>query len=414
MKTFRCTIPFLLVLAAPLLNAQIGLPQEEADKYHTNLLVSRIRQQTARIVPRKTIGLPRELSIRIQYPGQNENPDFSIKLNRTPLLVVLPHNFSSWAFKKEYIIPFVHTYLSARTGSRLPVNSIWITGAILHDIYEPGALYGTAGYGNTPYARALLAHGIAPDLKTILNTSFSDFYGLSSSSARMEWCALLLKKVSVKENLAELLIRQSMRSSNADAFEKTVFPALNPPKKNAAGSTGTISMQDWFLQICMDDVLGRGIPAACPWIEMQFTEIMAQIHPILKAPKKNPDNTPGNFSEEEIAAMTRAEQKLNQLGLKSTEQIALKLFRCARSIRNFKLSPHNLESLPALKQDEQAVYTALSERVALEARLRSAEKTLLPPGSRWALTMKAIARKNADLPLLSRANSLLDHFEKEF
>ena len=222
------------------------------------------------------------------------------------------------------------------------------------------------------------------------------------------------KKVSVKENLAELLIRQSMRSSNADAFEKTVFPALNPPKKNAAGSTGTISMQDWFLQICMDDVLGRGIPAACPWIEMQFTEIMAQIHPILKAPKKNPDNTPGKFSEEEIAAMTRAEQKLNQLGLKSTEQIALKLFRCARSIRNFKLSPHNLESLPALKQDEQAVYTALSERVALEARLRSAEKKLLPPGSRWALTMKAIARKNADLPLLSRANSLLDHFEKEF
>lgn len=401
--TFSMFVPLLL-------NAQIGLPQEEADKHHTALLVSKINQQTLEIVPRQISGYPRELKIQIQFPGKNQYPKFNINLRRNPIQITLPHHFSSWAFRKENILPFVHTYLSARTGSRILLGDVWISAAILHEIYEPGALYQASGYGNFPYARTMLAHGAAPELNQILNSTYSDFYGKASSAAKMEWCAILLKNINHRELLTDRLLSSRNRKSPAERFQQIVYPRL-------AGSSGTpsrtpeIPIQDWFVNTAMKDILGRGIPAASPWIEAQFSEIMEKIRPCLKQPSDKPA---GKLSREAIRNLMNAEYELNQLGIKSTEQIALKLFRCVRDIRQFRMNPNNPEHLAVLQDSTRQVYTVLSERNALESFLRDAEKRLIPPGSRWALTLNAITPQKPDIPLLIRANTLLDHFEKEY
>ena len=158
-------------------------------------------------------------------------------------------------------------------------------------------------------------------------------------------------------------------------------------------------------------VLGRGIPAAVPWIEENFQEIFLAIHPDLKIPEKESKK---GLSNDAVKNLMQAEIKLNHLAMKSPEQIALKLFRCAKAIRQFRENPYDKKNLQNIRNEEHTLYETLSERADLEYTLRLAEQRLIPPGTRFALTLNSIDPEQTEIPLLKKANQLMDHFEKDF
>ena len=103
--------------------------------------------------------------------------------------------------------------------------------------------------------------------------------------------------------------------------------------------------------------------------------------------------------------------KLNFLALIAPEQIALKFYRCAASIRDFRMKPPTQEAIQQVLTDKKASYAALSDRAAVEYALKQAELRLIPPGKRFALTIQAVSSVNHDIPLLKTAHSLMDRFE---
>ena len=96
------------------------------------------------------------------------------------------------------------------------------------------------------------------------------------------------------------------------------------------------------------------------------------------------------------------------------ERIALKLFRCSNAIQQFRIDFKNTEKLNLVHQEEKTLYLTLSERADLELVLKKAEQRLIPPGARFALTLKTAAPTVPEIPLLQKANQLMDHFEKDF
>lgn len=406
----------LIILSAAVLSfsglkAQINLPSEEADKHHTNLLVSRIRQQVGKIVPRKIKGMPPEEQCIIHFPGPLENPDFNIRASAYPIRIFLPHHFGKWVFRKEYLLPFVHAHLTARTGIREPLKDIWVSAALIQEIFEPGAVYGTSGYGNTPYARAMLAHGAAPSPAVILNSSMDDFYGKTSSSARAEWCSILMKQALKKNIPFEQELMRNNKLTPAQKLENHLFAKEKTQKKKKVFSPKQTLTGDWLFSAASAMVLGRGIPAAVPWIEENFQEIFLAIHPDLKIPEKESKK---GLSNDAVKNLMQAEIKLNHLAMKSPEQIALKLFRCAKAIRQFRENPYDKKNLQNIRNEEHTLYETLSERADLEYTLRLAEQRLIPPGTRFALTLNSIDPEQTEIPLLKKANQLMDHFEKDF
>ena len=393
------------------LNAQISLPPEEADKYHTKLLVSRLKQQLGKIVPRKHKDLPPEQQCIVHYPGSLENPGFSIRADAYPIRIYLPHNFYSWALRKDCLLPFVHAHLTARTGIREPLKDVWLSAALIQEIFEPGTVYGTAGYGNMPYARAMLAHGYVPAPALILNSSMDDFYRDFFSAARTEWCSILLKLALKKNALREQDLVKYNNLSPAQKFERLLSEKEKTPKKKNLFTEKLSLSDDWFYSAASAMILGRGIPAAVPRIEEKFQTILNSIQPYLKLPE---NNTGKGLDNETVKHLVQAEIKLNQLTMIVPDRVSLKLFRYVKAIRQFRKDPCNKNNLHTLRVEEQAVFEALSERADLEYSLRLAEQRLIPPGTRLALTLRAAAPKHPDIPILQKANQLMDHFEKDF
>ncbi|MBE6404475.1 MAG: hypothetical protein E7040_00465 [Lentisphaerae bacterium] len=409
----RLTIFSFAVLSISQAAAQLLLPQEEADKHRTNMLVSKINQHVSRIVPRSHRGLPMEQKCQIVFPDANKNQAFSINPNWNPIRIYLPHYFESWAFRANNIIPFVHTYLSARAGSRMPLADTWLSAAIVYDLYEPGMLYGASAFKHYPYARTMAAHGNIPSIQNILNSELADFYEKSSSAARMEWCSLLLKYSARRTGGFEKMLFQNRKLKPADRFEKFFTANVNSQKGKSVFGKHDQSTQDWFSTVCIRTVLGRGIPAAIPYIEESFAEIINTIRPLLIVPEAKKGRKP-TLTNETVKALTQAEMKLNFLSLISPEQVALKIYRCADAIRNFRMNVPAQKSIQKIFTEEKAFYAELSERAALEHTLKLAEQRLTTPGMRFSLTLQAIAPEKSDIPLLQKANSLMDRYEKDF
>ena len=448
----RLILFFFTVLFFSGLDAQVELPPEEADKHYTNLLVFKIQQQQGRILPRKQKDMPPEQRCLLFFPDQLKNPKFSINARSYPIRITLPHHFNSWAFRKECILPFVHAHLTARTGLRTPLRDIWISAAILHEILEPGILYGAAGYGVLPYARTMTAHGFSPSPENILNSSMDDFYGEFTSAARMEWCELLMRQALKKIPLLEKEIMQNPRLTPAQKFENIIFPEQEEQKNTVFNRSG-MTLDEWFFANNSSVMLGRGIPAAVPWIEEQFREILHSLQAVLKtpdpaqgqiksspAPKQSAPNSAKKtgskkktrkmprpriitandkikeslLSREELQAIANAETKLNRLAMDSPDLIALKLYRYIKALRQFRDHPTDKNNLRLLRQEETEVYVSLTERADLERALKAAEQRLIPPGIRFALTLQTVRPQRSDLPLLKKAEKLMDHFEKDF
>ena len=389
--------------------AQVLLPPEEVDKHHTNQLISRINQLVSRIVPRTISGIPTEQRVSVDFPDREEQQAFFINTKRSTIRISLPHGFNRWAFQPETIFPFVHTYLSAKTGSKIPIRDAWITAAIIHDLYEPGTIYGASGFRYTPYARAMLAHGYAPSVKELLDSRIPDFYEQFSSAARMEWCALLLRQTTRRVPSFEQFLFRNRNLLPSERFEK-ILSAPAKKGKTFFGENGR-SRQEWFTEVCTRSVLGRGIPAAVPLLEESFSGIMEEIHPLLKVPEVKKGKKVPVLSNETVKALARAEMKLNFLALIAPEQIALKLYRCAGRIREFRLNPPTANAIKKILAEKRALYTAFSERAALELALKQAEQRLIPPGMRFALTLQAVAPAKPEIPLLEKAHSLMDRYE---
>lgn len=405
----RLTILSFTLLTISQAAAQTLLPPEEVDKYRTNQLISRIDQLVGRVVSRTLPGIPPRLRVSIDFPGSEEQPEFSINTKRSPIRITLPHGFRNWAFQPEMIFPFVHTHLSARAGSRTPLRDAWITAAIIYDIYEPGFLYGSSGFRYTPYARTMLAHGCVPPLNEILDSRLPDFCEQFSSAARMEWCALLLRQTAKKTTALEQILFRNKNLLPSERYER-VLSAPEKKEKTFFGEKGR-SSQEWFAAACTRSVLGRGIPAAVPLLEESFDDIMSEIHPLLKVPDVKKGKKTPVLSNETKQALARAEMKLNLLALIAPEQAALKLYRCAGNIRDFRLNPPTANAIKKILSEKKAFYTALSERAALEQALKQAEQRLITPGMRFALTLQAAAPVKPDVPLLKKAHSLMDRYE---
>ena len=385
------------------------LPPKEVDKHRTNLLISRIDQQVGRIVPRNLSEIPPEQRVTIDFPESNEQSQFYIDTKRSPIRISLPHGFEGWAFQSETIFPFVHTYLSARAGSKSPLSDVWITAAIMYDLYESGVLYGASGFKYSPYAKTMLAHGCAPDVKNILDSQLTDFYEQFTSAARMEWCSLLLKQSFRRTNSFEQILFRNRNLQPSERFEK-LLSAQDKKGKSFLGTKG-LSLQEWFENACTKSVLGRGIPASVPWIEESFSSIMDEIHPHLNVPKVKKGQKNPVLPNEAVKALAQAEMKLNFLALISPEQIALKLYRCAGSIRNFRQNTPTQKAIQQILNEKKVLYAALSDRAAVELALKQAEQRLIPPGMRFSLTLQAVSPVNNDIPLLRKAHALMDRFE---
>ena len=119
------------------------------------------------------------------------------------------------------------------------------------------------------------------------------------------------------------------------------------------------------------------------------------------------------LSNESLRELSQAETKLNRLAMNSPEQIALKLYRYIKALRQFRENPTDKKYLDLLRQEESEVYISLTERADLEKALRAAEQRLIPPGMRFALTLQTVRPTKSDLPLLQKAENLMDHFEKD-
>ena len=89
------------------------------------------------------------------------------------------------------------------------------------------------------------------------------------------------------------------------------------------------------------------------------------------------------------------------------------LFACAKAVHTIRTGQIGDDPEAPLKEACAGVYAALSERAALESALKRAERRLIPPGKRFALTLRAVTPKREDLPVLKHANLLLDRFEKD-
>ena len=405
----RLTFLGIAVLTFSQAAAQITLPPKEVDKYRTKQLISRIDQLVSRIVPENMPGMPPEQRITVIYPEIGEQPKFYINTKRTPIRITLPNGFNGWAFQPETIFPFVHTYLSARAGSKEPLSDAWITAAIIYDLYDPGTLYGASGFKYSPYAKTMLAYGYPPNVKNILDSKLPDFYEQFYSAARMEWCSLLLKQATRRTNNFEQIL---FRHTELQPSERLTKLLLDQEKKgkavlNEKGRT----FQEWFEIACTRSVLGRRIPASVPLLDESFSDIMNEIHPHLKVPEKKKNQKAPVLSKETLRALVQAEMKLNFLALIAPEQIALKFYRCAMSIRDFRQNPPTQKAIQQVLTEKKASYAALSDRAAVEYVLKQAEQRLISPGKRFALTIQAVSPVNHDIPLLKTAHALMDHFE---
>ena len=415
MKIPRLTVIAFVLFSSSALVAQIDLPPEEADKHHTELLIHKINQQLGRIVLRKHKNSLPEQKCLIFFPGNRIDPEFRIIAKSYPIRIYLPHDFSKWAFNKENLLPFVHAHLTAKTGLKKPLKDIWISIAIIQEIFVPGAIYNASGFGNYPYARAVLAHGLIPSVETILNSSMDDFYGQYTSAARAEWCSMLLKQTWKYANLWERELLQNSDLSPSLRFERMINAEQKTQKKKKLFTPQAKNIQEWFFANCSAMLLGRGIPAATPWLEENFREIVLSIQPDLKIPKKEKkDQKKLVLNNETIKKFSQAELKLNTIAMKAPEQIALKLVRFAKALRYFRDNPADKNALQTVFAEEHAVYEALSERNVLENILRKAEQKLIPPGERFALTLRLIKPEAPEIPLLRTAQKMMDRYEKEF
>lgn len=412
----RSAILLLSIITLPVVKAQMELPQEESEKNAANMLISHVQAQTAKVFPRRYRRLPPELRYQLKHPKNNENPVFSINRNSYVIQIVLPRNFYQNVMQIKTIFPLIHTCVSARLGQRTPIRDQWITAALLSELFDPGIFQNANGYGNNPYSRTMLAHGIAPDLISLLNSQEDDFSGGAYSAAKLEWCHLLMDLCSSHPVSLEQSIVASQKADPAEKFRRILYPALNSHKKNQTVSLDPESMQKWFLSKLTEKVLGRGIPASVPYIEKEFRTAMEPLRSVIRIPdkKEQKNDSEQNLTNEENQELAAAERRLNRLGLIAPEQIALKLFSCAKALREFRFLPTSKQNVQAVLQEESEVYRSLTVRAALEQTLQNAEQRLIPPGTRFALTLQAVTPVKPELPLLKKAHSLLDHFEKDY
>ena len=257
----------------------------------------------------------------------------------------------------------------------------------------------------------MLAYGFIPSPAEILNSSMEDFYGQAVSSARAEWCSILMKQAMKKSIPLEQELIRNNKLSPAQKFKNHIFAKEKTQKKKTVFTKEQALSEEWFFATASSMVLGRGIPASVPWIEENFQKILHSIHSNLKLPEKELKK---ELDNETLKNLMQAEFRLNHLAMKAPEQIALKLFRCSKAIRQFREKPFDKKNLQNIRNEERGVYEAFSERANLEHALRMAEQRLIPPGTRFALTLKSVVPEKSDIPLLKKANQLMDHFEKDF
>lgn len=410
----------ILIPAAGRAQTARPLPRAESDRIYVKALSSRVSQHVARVIPRKTAGLPPEQKCSLIYPKAGKDPDFHITRHGSVCEIHLSRELAGWAFRPDTVLQFFNAMLSARAGSPVPLSEIWIAAGLVQEIYEPGVFYDAAGYGYHPCARVMLAHGIAPSVETVLESEPGDFLEGFHSAVRMDWCSILLA-LCTRRNDAVFLEKylQAKGTPRIRKFEQTLFPDPGDHKKKIFSARNGKSADEWFRQEASKMILGRGIPASVPLIGERFPEIMEK--PLLVAKElsaewkkeKKDGKKEKLLPEEAVLVFTEAETELNRLALLSPEGPALKLFACAKALHAIRTGQIGDDPEAPLKDACAGVYAALSERAALESALKRAEQRLIPPGKRFALTLRAVAPKREDLPVLKHANLLLDRFEKD-
>jgi hypothetical protein len=75
------------------------------------------------------------------------------------------------------------------------------------------------------------------------------------------------------------------------------------------------------------------------------------------------------------------------------------------------MNPPTQKAIQQVLAEEKALYSALSDRAAVELALKQAEQRLITPGMRFSLTIQTVSPVNHDIPLLKTAHSLMDRFE---
>ena len=379
------------------------------DRAKADFLISRVRQLTGRVIPGKSGLIPKELEWNIKFLSTEDHSELRITKTAAGYQLYLPGNFNQWAFRPENSLMIVNTALSARAGSNELLQEPWITAALIHKIYETGSLYGTAGYGNDPYLRTMLAYGIAPETESILNTSFPALLSGISAANTMEWCALLMELSLAKhpQDVLERYLAENKKFSRLERFQTAVHPGKRKEQSKSVFRQTNLSLDQWFLSQAISKVLSRNTPAAVPWIEKQFQEISRETDILTQ------DITNKKLTDIQRSDLLKIINKIHFLAAASPENIALKLFSYADQLILLRKHTEGELPLPEITKAEQLVWTALSERADLEHRLKTAELRLIPPGTRLALTIQTVTPVQPHIPLLKKANELLDRFEKD-
>jgi hypothetical protein len=286
----------------------------------------------------------------------------------------------------------------------------WITAAAIHNIYESGVLYGSDGFGEIPFARTMLAYGLSPEPEQILNTDFLSLLSGFSASNSVEWCAVMMDLCTHKRSsgILEQYVLENPELSGADRFKKIVLPKLESDITKKQQKSEPLTFSQWFRTRAAIKYLGRSTPAAAPWIEKEFLQYAAQTGTLIRNQKEKQQ-----LSEQEREIWMQHISKIQQLAFLAPEKISLNLSRYSEHLFDYMKKPDDPGILKKITETEEKTWELISGRTALEHALKSAEQRIIPPGKRFFLTMKVLSPVQPDIPLLKKANELLDRFEKD-
>lgn len=406
----RHVIP--LILLAVSAGAEETSSSVSIDQQYTDLLVSKAGQQVRRAVPRKAV-LPQELQCTV-LRSEETSPKINVSTTRKGYKITVPENFNSWAFQPDNALLFLNTFLSARLGRRDLSKETWISAALVHEIYEPGIFYGYSGYGEKPYTKTLLAYGFAPPVKHIFENTPSDFQNGAYSTIQMEWSVILYSICQKNDGPGSIERYFSESGSPQERFAKHIFSQNSSVQgKRKLSFSREQSLQEWFYQKATNELLSRSTPASIPRIEREYSEISKELRTFLNR-KNEQKKEEFTLSEEDILQLSRISVQLNRLAAIAPEKISLQLFRFGHFLYQLRNEHPGKNWEAKIASHEQAVYLAMNERVAVETFLKQAEQKLIPPGVRWAATVKAVSPSPQEIPLLIRADQLLDRFEKVY
>lgn len=381
-----------------------------SDSGMARILTDKLSKYAKNVIPRNRKS-KNELTVSLELTPVSGPAAFGAYVHKNKeMRIQLPASYTMLSSDRETMRLIMSWMLLARAGygseHALAIRDSWFVSGLVRKALEDMKKKQQPAFRYYPAAYALASHGIVPHLRYIMDGKLSSFDG-APAAMQDEYCELLIdacaKNGLFREDIIEKSIVHMLEKSEKTPYEffiETVGPSIL--KRGAGIFSSALSFDEldrqvpeWYTGEASKTLVSFFMPSSVQQIEKDYRKASEWTFESVKGVKQTIrimdfqekwDSIP-NPSD----AVTEIMEKLGAISFSAPPELREPMSEIRMALTALRTSRKKSDG-ERLKNAERNFFLSVEKRIALEYFLRESENRNVPPGTRFAETVRTSSR----------------------